>query len=110
MQAGRGAAAAFSGFALLNPEVLARACDTRGASNLQGMMTLQAEATDSRADPPGGMAPGQGLAMTPGKVVARRPLAELIQDRPTTDTVHPEPIPIGPTMDHGIPHRGPRVP
>lgn len=83
-------------FVPLNPEVLARARDTQGASVVQGMMNLLAEATDSRTDPPDGMAPGQGLAMTPGKVVARSHLAELIQYSPTTDTVHPEPVLIVP--------------
>lgn len=76
-----------------NPEVLARARDTEGASVLQGLM-------NAVADAPQVVSPefrlGTGLAATPGKVVARSHLAELIQYSPATDTVHPEPILIVP--------------
>jgi len=83
-------------FPHLNPEVLARARDTHGASIVQGMMNMVADATDTPPDASGEMALGVGLAATPGKVVARSHLAELIQYSPTTETVHPEPIMIVP--------------
>ncbi|MBK5926290.1 PHA/PHB synthase family protein [Rhodobaculum claviforme] len=83
-------------FAPLNPEVLARARDTQGASLVQGLMNLLAEAAGTPPGASGGMAPGVDLAATPGKVVARSHLAELIQYSPATETVHPEPILIVP--------------
>jgi len=78
-------------FPQTNPEVLARARETNGASFLQGMMRAERlpETTPE-------LTLGTGLAVTPGKVVARSHLAELIQYAPTTDTVHPEPILIVP--------------
>jgi polyhydroxyalkanoate synthase len=84
-----------SNFPLLNPEVLARARDTQGGSVMQGLMNIVADvaapkgaSTDLRL--------GKEIAATPGKVVGRSHLAELIQYSPTTDTVHPEPILIVP--------------
>lgn len=76
-----------------NPEVLARARDTQGASVIQGMMNA---ATDTPQEVPPEFHLGTGLGATPGKVVARSHLAELIQYSPTTETVHPEPILIVP--------------
>ena len=80
-------------FPQTNPEVLTRARETQGASLLQGLMTPDA---DAPADIPEEFRVGTGLATTPGKVVARSHLAELIQYSPTTKTVHPEPILIVP--------------
>ena len=89
-------------FPHLNPEVLTRARETNGASVVQGLMNTAADVTAKVApDPapqetPPELTVGQGLAATPGKVVARSHLAELIQYSPTTETVHPEPILIVP--------------
>ena len=80
-------------FPQTNPEVLTRARETQGASLLQGLMTPDA---DAPAEIPEEFRVGTGLATTPGKVVARSHLAELIQYSPTTKTVHPEPILIVP--------------
>lgn len=84
-----------SNFPQLNPEVLSRASDSHGASLLQGLMNTVADVAPKSEAPPT-LAVGHGLAETPGKVVARSHLAELIQYSPTTDTVYPEPILIVP--------------
>jgi polyhydroxyalkanoate synthase len=89
-------------FPHLNPEVLTRARETNGASVVQGLMNTAADVSARVApDPapqetPPELTVGEGLAATPGKVVARSHLAELIQYSPTTETVHPEPILIVP--------------
>jgi len=80
-------------FVHLNPEVLERAKETNGASLIRGLLTPDSGAEQ---EVPPEHAIGTGLAATPGKVVARSHLAELIQYGPTTDTVHPEPILIVP--------------
>ena len=87
-----------SNFAHLNPEVLQKARETNGTSILQGQVNAIARAAADEADDPPEDASrvGHGLAATPGKVVARSHLAELIQYSPTTKTVHPEPILIVP--------------
>lgn len=76
-----------------NPEVLARARETQGASVIQGMMNT---ASDAPIEVSAEFHLGIGLGATPGKVVARSHLAELIQYSPRTETVHPEPILIVP--------------
>jgi len=76
-----------------NPEVLARARETGGASVVQGMLNA---VTDEPPEATPELTLGTGLAVTPGKVVARSHLAELIQYAPTTEAVHPEPILIVP--------------
>lgn len=72
-----------------NPEVLARVRDTQGASLFQGIMNAT---SDLSQETPAEFRLGTGLGATPGKIVARSHLAELIQYSPTTETVHPEPI------------------
>lgn len=89
-------------FPYLNPEVLTRALETQGASVLQGLINNVADMSATLAtrqaplEAPPELCLGAGLAATPGKVVARSHLAELIQYSPTTETVHPEPILIVP--------------
>ncbi len=84
-----------SNFPHLNPEVLARARDTQGGSVMQGLMNTVADVAAPK-EVPTDLRLGKEIGATPGKVVARSHLAELIQYSPTTDTVHPEPILIVP--------------
>ncbi|MBT9594846.1 MAG: polyhydroxyalkanoic acid synthase [Vitreoscilla sp.] len=87
---------------LANPEVLQRTLDRRGANLIDGwtlavdqwrwqhgLGSLQPDKPDMR--------PGQDLAMTPGRVVFRNHLVELIQYLPLTASVHAEPVFIVPS-------------
>jgi poly[(R)-3-hydroxyalkanoate] polymerase subunit PhaC len=89
-----------SNFPWTNPEVLAAARDTLGVNFLNGAMSFAEDARRALLDeaPAGAtqFVPGVNVAVTPGKVVMRNRLAELIQYSPATDTVHPEPILIVP--------------
>ncbi|SHE32527.1 polyhydroxyalkanoate synthase [Ruegeria intermedia] len=85
-----------SNFLLTNPQVLARTREEAGANLVRG---FQAWLDDLRRQqggmPPAGaeeFRPGHELAATPGKVVYRNHLIELIQYTPTTDKVRPEPV------------------
>lgn len=85
---------------LTNPEVIG-ATLAQGGQNLQrGAANFAADIAryQSKAKPPGMEAfqLGRDLATTPGKVVYRNHLIELIQYAPTTKEVHPEPILIVP--------------
>jgi polyhydroxyalkanoate synthase len=79
-----------------NPEVLERTTASGGANLLQGLRNWQDDVQrllDGR--PPAGVErfrPGFEVAVTPGKVVLRNRLIELIQYSPTTPTVHAEPV------------------
>ena len=87
---------------LLNPQALRKAADTHGQSlatglghavdawrERHGLAPLQAGAET--------LAPGQGLATTPGQVVMRNDLVELIRYQPTTAQVLAEPVLIIPS-------------
>lgn len=83
-----------SNFAATNPLVLERAMETKGESLLKGLEHMlddvskgQLTHTDSEA-----FEVGRNIAVTPGKVVKRTPLYELIQYSPTTDRVHETPL------------------
>jgi polyhydroxyalkanoate synthase len=85
-------------FPFLNPEVLA-ACQITGGANLEEgsrhfIADLAELANGQEQDLP--LAPGQDVAVTPGRVVLRNALIELIQYTPTTATVRPEPVLIVP--------------
>jgi poly[(R)-3-hydroxyalkanoate] polymerase subunit PhaC len=83
-----------------NPEVLQQTVSEGGMNLLRGTQNWWEDMTQrALARPPVGtesFAVGQNLAVTPGKVVLRNPLIELIQYTPTTAQVHPEPILIVP--------------
>lgn len=91
-------AVAPSNFLATNPEALAKTLETQGANLRHGAATylndLKAMADSTTAT--GAMAVGKDVAASPGKVVYRNHLMELIQYTPTTDTVHPEPVLIVP--------------
>ncbi len=85
-----------SNFPLTNPEVLTKTMETKGANILQGAQYFfdDIQRTLHREKPVGADAfePGKTVALTPGEVVLRTHLAEVIQYRPTTDKVRAEPI------------------
>jgi len=87
-----------SNFPLTNPEVLRRARETEGQSLVDGLARflddlergdgyLRVRMTDERA-----FALGDNIATSPGKVVFRNELMELIQYAPTTATAHRRPL------------------
>ena len=87
-----------SNFALTNPLVLQRTIESKGQNLLTGLERMLADLERGQmthADPTA-FEIGRNLAMTPGKVVRRTPLYELIQYTPTTDTVRATPIVIFP--------------
>ena len=85
-------------FPLTNPEVIQRTIDTRGESLRAGMDHLLADMAKGQMThvAPDRFEVGRDLAVTPGKVVARTPLYELIQYTPTTEHVLATPLVIFP--------------
>ena len=88
-------------FVLTNPEVLDRTAKTAGANLQQGFQNwledVQALRTNS---PPKGTEAyqvGRDVAVTPGQVIYRNHLIELIQYTPTTAQVRPEPVLVVPS-------------
>lgn len=87
-----------SNFPATNPQVMERILETRGESLLKGLGNMlqdmtkgQLTHTDSTA-----FELGRNIATTPGKVVKRTPLYELIHYAPTTDEVTTTPLLIFP--------------
>jgi polyhydroxyalkanoate synthase subunit PhaC len=96
------AAASPSNNPLLNPAAIKTLIDTGGISALRGIRAL---ATDMAAAPrvpsmvePSAFEVGRDLAVTPGSVIFRTEMLELIQYAPTTDQVHEYPVLIVPPM------------
>lgn len=85
-----------SNFLSTNPEVLHRAVESGGASLMQGMSHRVEDAVRllTKEPLPGTekFRPGHEVAITPGKVVFRNNLIELIQYTPETATVFAEPV------------------
>lgn len=89
-----------SNFLLTNPEILERTVTTGGLNLVNGMQHFLEdwERTVSGKKPVGTerFVVGKDIAITPGKVVYRNGLIELIQYAPVTKNVRPEPILIVP--------------
>jgi len=89
-----------SNFPLTNPEILLRTIGSGGRNLAKGWQNLieDAERAVSGKKPIGteNFAVGRDVAITPGKVVYRNRLIELIQYAPATATARPEPILIVP--------------
>jgi polyhydroxyalkanoate synthase len=83
-----------------NPELLAQTQSEQGQNLVRGLKHLAEDVrrTLQGGEPAGSneFAPGQGVAVTPGKVVFRNELIEVIQYAPTTKDVHAEPVLIVP--------------
>jgi polyhydroxyalkanoate synthase len=89
-----------SNFPLTNPEVLKATLEQRGMNLVRGSQNfLEDWQRAALQRPPVGVEDfrvGREVAVTPGSVVYRNRLIELIQYRPATDTVQREPILIVP--------------
>jgi polyhydroxyalkanoate synthase len=87
-------------FVATNPVLQKRIFETGGRCLVEGASLLMEDMQRTmRGEPPVGAEAfevGKDVATTPGKVVYRNELIELIQYAPTTDTVRPEPILIVP--------------
>ncbi len=85
---------------LTNPEVIARTVEEDGANLMRGWQNLLDNAKRAAAGEPlagtEDYLPGRDVAVTPGKVVYRSHLIELIQYAPQTETTVSEPILIVP--------------
>jgi polyhydroxyalkanoate synthase len=83
-------------FLPLNPAALKRAFDTAGASVVKGTMTFLDDLVNNNGRPrqvdTSGFEVVRNLAATPGKVVFRNELMELIQYSPQTEQVHARPL------------------
>jgi polyhydroxyalkanoate synthase len=77
-----------------NPEAMRRVMETGGASLVDGAENLLTDLREGRLSmvDANAFAPGRNLALTPGKVVYRNRLMELIQYAPTTDTTYEQPL------------------
>jgi polyhydroxyalkanoate synthase len=90
-----------SNFVPTNPEVLGETIRSGGGNLLQGAVNFWREWESMAAGrrPAGSDAyqVGTNIAVTPGKVIFRNRLIELIQYAPQTDRVHPEPVLVVPS-------------
>jgi polyhydroxyalkanoate synthase len=82
----------------LNPELIAATQASRGQNLVAGFSNFLRDQSAARDDSAGmgGFKIGVDLAATPGKVIFRNALIELIQYAPTTETVGAEPVLIVP--------------
>ena len=89
-----------SNFPLANPEIIEKTRATGGRNLLDGAAHYADDAhhvlTKEHRPVPENFALGKMLACTPGKVIYRNELMELIQYSPTTDAVQAEPVLIVP--------------
>jgi polyhydroxyalkanoate synthase len=87
-----------SNFPATNPQVLEKTIETGGENLLKGLQNMLADIGKGQLThtDPDAFEVGRNLAMTPGKVVHRTDLYELIQYAPTTDKVLGVPLVIFP--------------
>ncbi|WP_375396994.1 PHA/PHB synthase family protein [uncultured Sphingomonas sp.] len=87
-----------SNFPMTNPEVIERTIETRGENLLKGLRNMLADLQKGQVTHTDATAfeVGRNLATTPGKVIHRTPLFELIQYAPTTADVLATPLVIFP--------------
>ena len=89
-------AAAPTNFLATNPAALKRAFDTGGMSLARGARNFARDVRHNGAMPsmiePGAFEVGRDLAVTPGAVVARDAVAEVLQYAPATDDGVPAPV------------------
>lgn len=85
-----------SNFAWTNPEVVERTFRSGGTNLVLGWTNFLADwqrlASGARPEGTERFKPGESVATTPGKVVLRNRLIELIQYEPATEKVRPEPV------------------
>ena len=83
-------------FSATNPAVIRRALETGGQSLARGARNFATDVVSNGGQPrqyaSGVFEVGRNLAITPGKVVYRNELMELIQYTPSTGTVHEIPL------------------
>ena len=96
------AAAAPSNYPLISPVAWKAFIDTGGLSGVRGVRALVSDMSSPPFIPamvaPGAFEIGKDLAVTPGAVVARTDVFELIQYQPATETVHRFPLLVVPPM------------
>jgi len=89
-----------SNFPWLNPEIIRKTMETSGQNLAEGATHFTKDMvqtlTQSHKPIPEGYKIGKDLACTPGEVVYRNDIFELIQYAPQTDTVQAEPVLIVP--------------
>ena len=88
-----------SNFPWLNPQVIAATAQQGGGNFVEGAKLFLGDLQQALSGKPQADAPlrvGRDLAITPGKVVFRNALIELIQYSPSTGKVRPEPVLIVP--------------
>jgi polyhydroxyalkanoate synthase len=81
-----------------NPVALRRVIETGGTSLAEGVRNLMHDLSQGKLSmvDTTAFAPGRNLALTPGKVILRNKLIELIQYSPSTEAVHQIPLMIIP--------------
>ncbi len=91
-----------SNFVLTNPQVLRTTVDSRGRNLVHGFANFLRDLDDAdgqlffRMSDPKAFEVGRNLADTPGDVIYQNDLMQLIQYRPTTETVHRRPLVVVP--------------
>ena len=87
-----------SNFPATNPLVVERTIETKGENLLKGLAHMLSDLSKGQMTQTveGAFAVGENIATTPGRVVKRTPLYELIQYSPTTEKVFETPLVIFP--------------